>query len=126
MLNSNYQIIVAGFTFDLALMTMYPPTSCWANKARPTPDQQSVVSIATMSTLDRLTSFALAGSKARATPLKHLWQELGLSSSDPDRFRAIWQSAEVFLPFDRSGIAHADLDTSQIDLKASNRADVLA
>ncbi|ORY78832.1 hypothetical protein BCR35DRAFT_304821 [Leucosporidium creatinivorum] len=101
--NSNYQMIVAGLTFDLAQMTSSIPAVSWVSKASPSAEQVALVSSSASSTLDRMASYAVAGSKGRTTALQHLWSELGLADADLATFKSALQDAEVLVPFEATG-----------------------
>lgn len=111
--NSNFQLIAAGYTFDLAQMTSYPPAVSWASRAQASATQQEIVSSVVSSALDRLSAYAVAGSRARSTALLHRWQELGLAADDLDTFRAAWRNAAVLLPFDALGTLPSGVSVSQ-------------
>jgi hypothetical protein len=101
--NSNYQIIVAGLTFDLAQMTASVPSVSWIAKASPSAEQVTLVSYSASVTLDRMAAFAVAGSKGGTTALQHLWSELGLADADLATFKSAVQNAEVLVPFEATG-----------------------
>lgn len=101
--NSNYQMIVAGLTFDLAQMSSSVPAVLWVTKASPSAEQIALVSSSASSTLDRMAAYAVAGSKGRTTALQHLWSELGLADADLALFKAALQFAEVLVPFEATG-----------------------
>lgn len=97
--NSNYQIMPAGYVWDLATLERSVPPVSW--NATVGSSAASTLTPASLLVLDNITSNAIAASRQRTTALAHFWNDtLGLSTSQLDLFRAAVQSAEVILPFD--------------------------
>ncbi|GAA5986558.1 hypothetical protein JCM10908_003798 [Rhodotorula pacifica] len=113
--NSNYAILSAGYTWDLAVMQRSVQPLSWNDTVGASASSVTVDATSTRA-LDLITSNAVAASRQRSTALMHYWNDtLGLAPSQLDAFRAAVQNAEVLVPFDASGISAASYaDTASL------------
>ncbi|GAA5942890.1 hypothetical protein JCM10213_005054, partial [Rhodosporidiobolus nylandii] len=101
--NSNYQSIVAGYTWDFAVLQRSVQNVGWAKTTSPDDVAQAAMMAAgeAQTALSNLTDNAVAASKQRTSALKHYWNDtLLLPAEQLDAFRAAVQSAEVVFPMD--------------------------
>ncbi|GAA6007514.1 hypothetical protein JCM10207_006371 [Rhodosporidiobolus poonsookiae] len=115
--NSNYQAIVAGYTFDLAAMTRTVQPVSWEKTTSPPAEASAAMALAGEGTaaLQNITANAVAASKQRAGALRHYWNDtLQLPAEQLDAFRSAVQSSEVLVPLDASAVASWNRDGSVV------------
>ncbi|GAA5987405.1 hypothetical protein JCM11641_002278 [Rhodosporidiobolus odoratus] len=112
--NSNYQAIVGGFTWDLAVMTRGVQDlggSGWEKMSGASAGARAVAEAVgePKAALEKVTSYAVASNKQRGDALKHYWDDtLDLSTEQLDGFRAAVVGVEVVVPFDATATGVTD------------------
>ncbi|KAK4055496.1 hypothetical protein OIV83_000042 [Microbotryomycetes sp. JL201] len=94
-----YQLLVSGYVFDFSALTREPPDVSWSLRAKPTPEQETLVSASAKDVLNRVATFAVAGSNGRQKALEHFWYEHGFQPDQLDTFKKAVAQAPLVVPF---------------------------
>ncbi|KAK4057823.1 hypothetical protein OIO90_001042 [Microbotryomycetes sp. JL221] len=100
-----YQLLVSGYIFDFSKLTRLPPDVFWSLRTNPNFEQEQKVNNETIKLLNKVTTFAVAGSNGRQKALEHFWVEQGYELRQLEVFRRVVADSSIVVPASGAGLS---------------------